>query len=647
MSILQVAKDYRDKYSLPVFPVILSYDNVAQKWEKQPAVSAWKPFMSRLPTDEEIESGFGQSRVNAIGLACGSLSGITVLDWDDTGVCPYNSPVTVKTISGGRHVYFRYKEGLKNAVRVEGKPVDIRTEGGFVVLPPSGADGCNYIAEWEGELGDRLKELPEFPKLAPDDRSTNGFSPPLIIKEHLNVQDGARDHKLYKLACSLLQKHSLDDSWLLLLGAAKTYEDFGGTFTEEDVKDKYDNAYSFLNGRGQLYIDRGISSVEYEAKSRSIAMQEVSLDFAPKLLKDLKAEDYHIDWIWHGFIARGHITLLSALWKAGKTTLLAELFRSMQSQTGLAGQNTQNCSVLLLSEERETQWVHRRDEKKLDLSVHLLCNPLKSKLKYAGWVAWIEKAATYCVENSISLVVIDTMTTFSSVTDENDASQVNMALLPLNYFREKNIAVLLIHHFRKSGGDEGTASRGSGALMSYVDIIMEFSRLEPKDSKNTQRKLICLSRFDETPNELILDYTDGEYSSQVITSSHEALRRNKLIKVLNLINKLVLNSSIGEQFTVADLHGNWDDGVFKRPADRTVRTYLDELITMEKIRLSSDRRKVGKTEAKLYRVIDGSETSNSMVISIDEPAEISTIESNGTSDDLEKILGGNIHNELR
>jgi len=32
-----------------------------------------------------------------------------------------------------------------------------------------------------------------------------------------------------------------------------------------------------------------------------------------------------IDWLWHGFLARGNFTLLTGQWKGGKTTLLAML----------------------------------------------------------------------------------------------------------------------------------------------------------------------------------------------------------------------------------------------------------------------------------------------------------------------------------
>ena len=35
-----------------------------------------------------------------------------------------------------------------------------------------------------------------------------------------------------------------------------------------------------------------------------------------------------VDWLWHGLIARGNITLFTSQWKAGKTTLLTGLLQT-------------------------------------------------------------------------------------------------------------------------------------------------------------------------------------------------------------------------------------------------------------------------------------------------------------------------------
>jgi hypothetical protein len=39
----------------------------------------------------------------------------------------------------------------------------------------------------------------------------------------------------------------------------------------------------------------------------------------------MATENQPTDWLWHGFVARGSTTLLTGMWKAGKTTLLSLL----------------------------------------------------------------------------------------------------------------------------------------------------------------------------------------------------------------------------------------------------------------------------------------------------------------------------------
>src|SRR3990167_2101558 len=50
----------------------------------------------------------------------------------------------------------------KKTVRVGGNELDVRGEHGFVVIPPSEFDSHSYTWEVNGNLEDRLKELPEF-----------------------------------------------------------------------------------------------------------------------------------------------------------------------------------------------------------------------------------------------------------------------------------------------------------------------------------------------------------------------------------------------------------------------------------------------------------------------------------------------------
>lgn len=110
-----------------------------------------------------------------VGLPAGKANGVVVLDIDRKngkdgyaelrrlGFDPGSlSPVGVRTPSGGCHLFFAHRDGLKNWSKGEiGAGLDVRTEGGFVIAPGSFKDGGRYTP-----LGHPLGsvEFPPFPE---------------------------------------------------------------------------------------------------------------------------------------------------------------------------------------------------------------------------------------------------------------------------------------------------------------------------------------------------------------------------------------------------------------------------------------------------------------------------------------------------
>jgi hypothetical protein len=62
---------------------------------------------------------------------------------------------------------------------------------------------------------------------------------------------------------------------------------------------------------------------------------------------------------WHGFVARRNLTLLTSLWKAGKTTLLLLLLSRRQAGGQLAGLPVQLGKTVVVSEEPLSLWADR------------------------------------------------------------------------------------------------------------------------------------------------------------------------------------------------------------------------------------------------------------------------------------------------
>lgn len=337
-------------------------------------------------------------------------------------------------------------------------------------------------------------------------------------------------------------------------------------------------------------------------RTRDISYREGSvLSFVPRLISELTLDMAEVDWLWEGYVARGHLTLFSALWKTGKSTLISQLLSALQKGKNFAGKQTRPSRVLILSEESETMWARRRDELDLELESWILCRPVKKRLTYNEWINLLKESAKFCKENSVDLLIIDTLSGFWNVQDENNASMVASALLPINELLERSIAVLLVHHFRKSGGSEGVATRGSGALASYADILIEFSRLDGENPNDTQRVLRCFSRFEETPPEVVIDLVDGQYISRGTRA--EVSKEGRLQNVL-----LILKDST-QPMAVSEIAEAWDIEEYgRRPVKRTIRRYLDDLLEDGRVAEGGEKL-IGKTITPTYRLVSNARHS--------------------------------------
>jgi len=81
--------------------------------------------------------------------------------------------------------------------------------------------------------------------------------------------------------------------------------------------------------------------------------------------------------------------------------------------------------------------------------------------------------------------------------------------LPLRRLTAAGLAVLLIHHPRKGVNLAGQAARGSGALASFVDILIEMHWYGKADEDDRRRWLRAYSRYEETRPGLVLELTPG------------------------------------------------------------------------------------------------------------------------------------------
>lgn len=130
-----------------VFPVTPS--------QKSPPLVQWRPLQERVASETEIFEWWTEHPNANIGVVCGKISGITVIDIDpkhggqetfDThlkDVLPRTR--THKTPSGGKHYLFRYNADLlQSQNKANHRGIDIRNDGGYIIAPPSSVNDVSY-----------------------------------------------------------------------------------------------------------------------------------------------------------------------------------------------------------------------------------------------------------------------------------------------------------------------------------------------------------------------------------------------------------------------------------------------------------------------------------------------------------------------
>jgi hypothetical protein len=212
------------------------------------------------------------------------------------------------------------------------------------------------------------------------------------------------------------------------------------------------------------------------------------------------------DWLWQGFVARGNLTLLTSLWKAGKTTLATGLLRHLGLGEPFLGRGCVPARALVVSEESCDHWAGRLMTMPVGPHSRLMARPFLTRPTPEAWCELVEHATAARKDGEIDLFVVDPLASFLPGHSENDAGTVLTMLQPLQRLAAAGAAVLLLHHPRRKPSDEGNAARGSGALLGFVDIILELHRFGRLQSDERRRRLIGLSRYRETPRRLCYEW---------------------------------------------------------------------------------------------------------------------------------------------
>lgn len=281
-------------------------------------------------------------------------------------------------------------------------------------------------------------------------------------------------------------------------------------------------------------------------------------------------------WLWQAFLAPGAVTLLTSWWKAGKTTLLSVLLSKLKTGGQLAGLSVTPGRALILTEESPELWARRGRDLGFGDHHGWICRPFQGKPRQADWEDLLDQVLDLHRQQCLSLVAIDPLAAFLPGRSENDAATMLEALAPLQRLTSAGLCVCGLHHPRRAKSPAGRAARGSGALSGFADILIEMRWYRKSAEQDRRRRLVALSRFPETPRQLVIEWTadgadylgHGTFLEEELASHWDGLR-------------LVLERA-WQKFTREDILQRWPSEPV--PSPTTVNRWLEQAVAQGLVR---------------------------------------------------------------
>ena len=446
-----------------------------------------------------------------IGVATGKVSDLIVVDVDprhggmeslqqfenENGRLP-DGPV-VRTGGGGFHLYFRYSSGIVGNKVGLLPGIDVRSDGGYVVYPGSiHSSGRRY--RWlHGKSPRNVRTVPLPASLLKLTRARTSSTP---LESESVIPEGRRNATLTSLLGSMHRRGMTAEA----LEAAAQVENrlrCDPPLAELEVKKIVRSVSSYRVG----VPDFDSASLQEEVEKERKLLFRNAAEF-------VAATPPRIAWIARPWVAPGSITEVTGKIKAaGKTSWVTRLVRSVLDGKPFMGEPTQKTHVVYLSEERMTSFQEalRRADLRDRKDLFLL---LSHEIYGRSWASVIHAAAEECKARRAGLLVVDTFAQFAGLAhdQENSAGAAFVAIKPLQEAAAQGLAILIVHHERKGGGQVSDAGRGSTAIGGAADVIISLRRPDG-NPKRSVRLIQALSRFSETPSELLIELTADGYKS--------------------------------------------------------------------------------------------------------------------------------------
>ena len=475
---------------------------------------SWKDYQHTAASEDTVKAWFDQWPNMNYGVVTGGVSRLAVLDVDGAkgeaslkrilekaeelgygdGV-DYLEHHNEVTTGNGKHLYFREAAlyEMANSVNEE-LGLDVRGQGGYVVGAGSiHQNGKRYDGTYEHRAGqrNRMNQPSPFPKWLwievkrkPSSEEKPASPDPTTGTSETVIREGARNSTLTKRAGAMHHK-------------GLTSVEIQGALTSINTT----QCEPPLLEREVRTIVESVTKYDRKTPTHTYNATPVSEWYNEKLPE--------LEYIFAvPPVARGHLVMLAAPPKAGKSTFARAAAVAKAEGSEFLGASVQQGNVLYLATE-ENELDVKRSFKALGITEagqDRLIVHHGSVGDYAEAMAGIRQDIE---EKNIELIFIDTaMRLREKSFDTNDySSGYDWADPLIELAHDLNITVVVLHHANKQGwyreGYEALRGvLGSTALVASVDSIISLLR-----SSEGTRSIQEVGRVGEDAEAIILHYS--------------------------------------------------------------------------------------------------------------------------------------------
>ena len=542
---------------------------------KIPAVQ-WAEFQTRRATPEEVRQWWGQWPDANIGAITGSISGIIAVDIDPRhggNAEPIHhanhTGLLQRTAGGGTHLIYSYPGGvdwIPNRTSVQ-PGVDIRADGGYIVVAPSEINGRPYT--WIGKFSDIGKAPPRW-SVERDTTAKGEVVEKWLSEAMQGVRDGERNDTMARIAGYMAAKEIPKDVALEFIRLWNRNNENPHTLTETEMEATISSVYR----RARTRKKPSPNNIPSSGGSKKFSLMDLSTYANKYATSDM-------NWQIEGWLPAATIGFAVSPPGAFKTWLLLDAAVSVASGKPFLGHwkvPSPGPTVIIQQEDHHAAIASRvntiiwskfnlrppGEGEDFDMPIPpqlpIYLHPNRA-LRFDDPDV-VAAFVTAMREIKPKLVFIDPL--YTAVSNENYMAEAAERMLVLKALRDElGTTFLIAHHTKKSGnsaeaGTDRADAWGSQFLNAFLETGWQIRTTQRKNAIRVLRHFKTSGAQEDIA--LLWQIQDDSYQYQVdevnldeVSSPNGTKADERITKVLEFLSEERTQRSIA---VMLDVHPN-------------------------------------------------------------------------------------------